>query len=236
MYTQENQPYSGIHLGTSQWTIGDSGCYVVSLTNILCLAGWPVAPPEVLAALEAAGGITGDGETVNAAVSRAFPQLRYDPNGEYAVVQLRNSIVPSEYHYEARGTDGTIYDPWTGTGNPPSGYRPTGYVQRMACDRRVEVTPGKTYDRFDTDLSYNDGGAYSAEVARVQSYLIDRGYMDRADLDWQGQVGAGSGWYGKKTSDAVDKFQKDHGIMADSTHHGWWYEHTRGAANNHLTV
>jgi hypothetical protein len=103
-----------------------------------------------------------------------------------------------------------------------------------------EMPQAKVYEPFTEDLNHKYGNAYNAEVARIQSYLIDKNFMKREDLDWDGQVGAGSGWYGKKTSAAVDAFQKaaDPGpvVTADKDHFGWWWPKTREKANHHLTI
>jgi hypothetical protein len=103
---------------------------------------------------------------------------------------------------------------------------------------KVEQVPtgAKVYSPFLQNLSYYNGTDYNVEVARIQSYLIDKGHMLKSDLDWNGQTGAGSGWYGKKTSAAVDRFQKAKGIKALPQYFGWWYDKTREAANADLAV
>lgn len=111
----------------------------------------------------------------------------------------------------------------------------------------VPIEVPKVYEPFNVDLNYLSNKIYDGqgkligeaplpEVQRIQSFLIDKKFMTREDLDWGGQVGAGSGWYGRKTSTAVDAFQKANGITALDSSFGWWYPKTRGAANKQLTI
>jgi Membrane proteins related to metalloendopeptidases len=116
---------------------------------------------------------------------------------------------------------------------------------------RADEVLVKRYDPFDTNLNYLSNNILDAkgkvigeqplpEVQRLQSYLIEKGYMKRSDLDWRGQIGAGSGWYGMKTSEAVDRLQKDSDpgpvIKASDSYFGWFWDKTREKANNQLTV
>jgi hypothetical protein len=138
-YSQRNMDWSAVKLGSTVWTMGDSGCYVTTIAQILTLAGWNITPGDVVAKLNAIGGFNANGEAKWASVMQAFPQFHYG-GSPYAILQLRKKVTRAdgsvfyEYHYEAKGADGTIYDPWTASTAPPVGYVLTGASEGIGCD------------------------------------------------------------------------------------------------------
>lgn len=103
------------------------------------------------------------------------------------------------------------------------------------------VTPGTPATQVSVELpgSYSSPGfipflqdlepsqAKRDEVARVQRFLVLKGFLAATDVDpyW--------GCYGKATQGAVDRFQKANGIPTASKY-GYWYPKTREAANKQL--
>ena len=79
-------------------------------------------------------------------------------------------------------------------------------------------------ERKTFDVNLNPSQNYSAEVRRVQEFLIAKGFLKPIASNEYG-------YYGKKTQAAIDWFQKANGIVASKQYYGLWYEKTRAAAN-----
>lgn len=141
-YTQRDPRWSGLRLGSSPYFMGDSGCYVTACAQILRLAGYPVTPGEMCLSLDSDNGFTHDGLAEWAGIVTAYPQFKYESDGQYLIVQMRHyngNTNQYEYHYYAKDTDGTAYDPWTGSEDHPSGYADTGVSTRIKVDHSPDV-------------------------------------------------------------------------------------------------
>lgn len=93
------------------------------------------------------------------------------------------------------------------------------------------VASATVFARFNTNLGPST--VYNKEVARMHDYLVATGHMHPGSLlDERGN--SMKGFYGTRTREAVDRFQKAHGISATSF--GYWWDKTRAAANNNLSI
>lgn len=108
IFSQQSQPWAPVRLGSSQWTMQNSGCIVTDIANALSLAGYRIDPLQAISALNSAGAFTPGGLLYFARVSQAFPQFSLDPNGAYQFVEVRWG---ADYHWLLRVGD-TYYDPW----------------------------------------------------------------------------------------------------------------------------
>lgn len=239
IYSQHNTQWAAVTFGTYNGkpvTCDRYGCYVCSISQLLELAGWLFTPADVIQNLKAVNGFTVDGEATWAAVIKAFPMFSYGDTGNPD--QFHGKIVQGRFssgslHYMSMDAV-TLYDPWTGTTQAPCPL--TGYVQHVSITRPTEqaiIPVYRHFDPFTTNVSHSD--TYSAEAARIQRYLISKGFLAESDLMWNGDPAGGSGYFGRKNSAAVDRFQKAHGIYADAAYFGYWYEATRAKANLDLT-
>ena len=238
-YSQHDTQWSNATFGTylgKPVSCDRYGCYVCSIAELLELSGWSFTPADVIRDLKAVNGFTPDGEASWSSVIQAFPMFSYGDTGN--PTQFHGSIVQGRFsggslHYMSTA-EGTLYDPWTGTNTAPCEL--TGYVQHVSITRPSEqsiVPVHRQFDPFNANLSYSD--IYSSEAGRIQRYLVAKGFLSDADLAWNGDPAGGVGYYGRKTSAAVDRFQKVHGIYADASYFGYWYDASRAKANQDLT-
>lgn len=91
---------------------------------------------------------------------------------------------------------------------------------------QVSTAVTRSFAPFITNLEPSQ--VYNEEVKRMQEFLV----MHKCMQD-QGQ---NDGYYGPITQHAVNAFQLSNHITSKPEYFGWWYEKTRTAANNQLTI
>lgn len=74
------------------------------------------------------------------------------------------------------------------------------------------------------EINLEPSQVYIPEVVRMQKFLILQGDLEQLPDD-------NFGYYGKKTQNAINKFQKRFSINASPKYFGWWYDKTREQAN-----
>lgn len=139
MYIQADPQWSGIHLGSSNYTMGRYGCVTTCLAIAFSLAGYPYTPADVVNALNANSGYTdakykyGPGLLIWGNIVRSFPQWHWAFGGEwpYKLVQLKTKFGEHWVLY----FNGQYYDPATGSiGALNPDYTQTGEVISVNID------------------------------------------------------------------------------------------------------
>ena len=234
-YSQQNPAWASVAIRGSSYSVGQYGCLLTAFATALNLAGWPVTPFEVATRSIFDAGLFDWYKAAN-----SYPQATFSPDAsrQYKLVRVTGTF-PSGYVGEhwLLLADGTYYDPLNGSSfqSLPSNYAPSGFVrsydivplehQVINVSQASAPAPDSQFSPFGTNLSPSQ--TFNPEVARMQSYLIAKGYMQ--------DQGANDGYYGLITASAVSRFQQDHGIVAGPRYYGWWYDRTRAAANQDLS-
>lgn len=77
-FSQQDPAWAGIKLGTSNYTIGNGGCYITAFCNVLAQYGININPAQMNAKLLAEGRYTGDGGDVSGqTLSQMYPEIQY---------------------------------------------------------------------------------------------------------------------------------------------------------------
>lgn len=140
-YSQNDPRWSGLHLGTSSWTMGQAGCYVTSMAVVASNLGHNVTPAQMLSLLEQHGCINGSGDITNpSALCTVFPDIQLVSSHTWPTVKADLSVIeentiieiddsPSagmQTHFmpviKVVGTDVKVMDVWDGVTRNVSAY------------------------------------------------------------------------------------------------------------------
>lgn len=215
-------------IGSSTLTVGKEGCLLTAFAMALADAGYEDTPADVASQPIFDAGLF-DWYRAVSHYAPAVPGIAFSANPTRRYVLQRVTASFGEHWLLRVGS--LYYDPLGGIvlTSLPAKYVPGVAYSYDIPDAPVRVTdtsaPASVFQPFDTDLSPSQ--AYNPEVARMQQYLADKGFM--ADQ------GSSDGYYGPVTQAAVNGFQKAHGVAASKAYFGWWYPQTRAKANLDLT-
>lgn len=230
MFIQSDFEWGDLHLGSSDLTMDGEGCLTCCQAFAMRLAGYAITPKELC--LDASlytdqNHRQGGGLWLWYAMGNKYPyyHIALDSSKHYKFVQVVATWGGRQYQHWVLEVDGIYHDPIDGAGSPTlkQNYRPTGRVYSADIDpATVQTTFASFLENLEPSQERRD------EVGRVQDYLIAKGYME--------SPGGNRGFYGPKTQAAIDRFQKEHGIMASPKYFGWWYDRTREEANKQLSI
>lgn len=132
---QRDPQWANIPVGTGIQTIGQIGCILTALSDII-----NTTPDVVNERLNAVNGFANGNLVIWAKIPEAFPGIQvnrvWSYDNDYVLAHVPNVIVESSaYPIGGRGSHWTNYignhelkDPWTGTIRPTSDFpNPTGY-------------------------------------------------------------------------------------------------------------
>lgn len=239
MYIQTDSNWKGLHIGASEFLMGSEGCLTCDQAQAMTMAGYTITPADLCQDpslyTDAHYGESSPGANDGQAglwlwyrMQNRFPQYHVflDASGKYQFVQVTATWSGRRYQHWVLRVDGKYYDSIDGaiTDGLKANYAATGRVYSANIDVNQNHVAG--FGPFETNLEPSQ--SFNEEVGRVQDYLVAKKFMENP--------GEQRGYYGPKTQKAVDAFQKAHGIQASAKYFGYWYDKTRAAANNELTI
>ena len=137
IYSQNDKAWRDIKLGRSSVSIGNFGCVITSLSNLMAYYGEKHNPLVVNSKLKTVNGFLKGNLLIWAKIKEAFPNFEWKWRGykyENGVVDenlpcLVEVKAPSPYmkHWVLKIDKERVYDPYRGTDEPFSKYTPTGY-------------------------------------------------------------------------------------------------------------
>ena len=164
MYSQRDSKWSNNKLGTSNHTIGQSGCVITSICNLLLKHGYEITPDEANERIKNAGGYANGNLIIWSKLKDALPveayrYYGYDNNkvsqaiedNKGCLVEASGARIGGSKHWTLFTGDGKSEDPWFGNVKTTSYYQPlTGYtiikvnpkggiMEQSDCEKQVEA-------------------------------------------------------------------------------------------------
>jgi len=179
------------------------GCVVTDVAQALRLAGYEVAPGDVVDVLNQNGGFTQDGLILWNKISEAYPQFHFGGMG-YAFIQGNWNKFQ---HWVLKDmTTGQVFDPYYAELHAPNGFKETGRVRTAAIDPapQPEPTPTpeptpepeqpqRTYTVVEGDslwkiVKAQYGLTSPAEIAKKVGEIVEANNIENPDLIYPDQV------------------------------------------------
>lgn len=208
LFSQGDPRWAHLPLGSSHWTMGDSGCVTTNIAQALLIAGYVVDPGMVCTAFSANGVYTdvshplGAGLVIWPNIARCYPQFHW--KGEEFVFNM--GAIGFNTHW-ILGYEGQTFDPLTGSNTIDSLVRNLHPVTSASIDKAPEVV-SSTFSvtitsgvniRPHQDIAHPPVGSIPAG----QKVLCDQMILGERinDLTWWLHLSDGRGWIWQGATD-----------------------------------
>ena len=167
IFKQTDPSWSNFPLGSSPYTMGDSGCTTTNIAQALQLAGYDVTPGSVNQAFTAHGVYTdsnhpfGPGLVNWPLIANAFPQFHWKGSDEY---QFEQGLIGMNTHWLLLH-NGVEYDPLTGSNERDA------WVRNLHTSTTASIDPASNFPR--TITVTGSQGAHVRTTAYLTGELID---------------------------------------------------------------
>lgn len=161
IYNQRDSKWSHVTLGT-KGTIGNLGCTITAIAQLLTTNGYNITPPQVNDRLKAVGGYSNGNLVIWSKLSQAYPQIKsatrhWSYNNDTAVkaikdnkgvlVEVDGSRIGAPKHWVLYIGNGQMTDSWFGTMKSTNYYRPTGMAV-LEVQSNQEVMPKDLLNKY----------------------------------------------------------------------------------------
>lgn len=143
IFSQKDPAWAGMHLGTSQWTMGDSGCTTTNVAQALLLAGYSTLTPGIVCQAFSDQGVytdathpLGAGLVIWPYIERAFPQFHWKGDG----YNFQMGLIGQGTHWVLEH-DGVQYDPLNGSTTLDPYVRRLATVTTASIDQAPIIVP-----------------------------------------------------------------------------------------------